>query len=505
MALIPVTSLYADAVRANALYNESARQQAAYNALRRQYGDIAGDPQAARQMQQYAYDQQANPLRLEDLRIQNALSQQTFDFNEAYNPIRIESAELANREARVGVTADEADMRRKAFVDGALYVKRRMSEGADVGAAFDEIAPHLPGSDEEKAAIRRTLVENPGELDAFLETFMRSDGDVETGLNPIYGVDAEGNTVLLQTTKDGRVVQSQMPAGVTVGKDPIRMDAGDRIILLDPVTRQQIGVVEKGGAPSADQSPANRGIIRPGIPGLRGPLDAEGRPTGEAPIDQGPQLRPTPGSKLDREMQAEAAAAEERRLSQEAMAGAVAAPVLRTLNRSLDNYVPNFVQGDSVLSSSMRLARQYIPGTAEHQFVTEIITPLSNVSLERLQQMRQASATGASGLGQVTQSEHEMLQNSLGAIDVTLPPETLRENLRQLHNTFLDIIYGSRAEREALVRSGRLDAAVNADIEKQYYPTEYDQFGRRRSEAGGDGGLSDLSDEELMRRVFGGE
>src|SRR5690606_18228079 len=159
-----------------------------------------------------------------------------------------------------------------------------------------------------------------------------------------------------------------------------------------------------------------------------------------------------------------------RRLSKEAMAGAVTAPVLRTLNRSLDNYVPNFVQGDSVLSSSMRLARQYIPGTAEHQFATEIITPLSNVSLERLQQMRQASATGASGLGQVTEAEHKMLQNSLGAIDVTLPPETLRENLRQLHNTFLDIIYGSRAEREALMRSGRLDAAVNADIEKQYYP-----------------------------------
>ena len=73
------------------------------------------------------------------------------------------------------------------------------------------------------------------------------------GLNPIYGVDDQGNPVVLQTTETGEVIRSRMPEGVRVSREPIRMDAGTHFVLLDPITRQQIGIIPKdiAGAESA--------------------------------------------------------------------------------------------------------------------------------------------------------------------------------------------------------------------------------------------------------------
>jgi hypothetical protein len=67
----------------------------------------------------------------------------------------------------------------------------------------------------------------------------------DLGLNPQYGVDANGNPVLLQLGKDGNVVQSKLPDGVTLSKQPIKLDAGTHFVLLDPITRQPVGTVPK--------------------------------------------------------------------------------------------------------------------------------------------------------------------------------------------------------------------------------------------------------------------
>lgn len=67
----------------------------------------------------------------------------------------------------------------------------------------------------------------------------------KVGLSPIYGRDAEGNPVILQATDQGRVIQPQLPDGVTLSRDPIRMDVGNGFVLMDPITRQQIGFIPK--------------------------------------------------------------------------------------------------------------------------------------------------------------------------------------------------------------------------------------------------------------------
>lgn len=78
-------------------------------------------------------------------------------------------------------------------------------------------------------------------------------GDTSYSLNPQYGVDEEGNPVILQLGKNGVATQAQLPDGVTFQKEPIRIDAGSHFVLLDPVTRQPVGRIDKDleGAESA--------------------------------------------------------------------------------------------------------------------------------------------------------------------------------------------------------------------------------------------------------------
>lgn len=69
--------------------------------------------------------------------------------------------------------------------------------------------------------------------------------DAEYGLNPQYGVDANGNPTIIQLSKAGTSKQTQLPDGITLSKEPIKLDAGTEFILLDPITRQPVGRIPK--------------------------------------------------------------------------------------------------------------------------------------------------------------------------------------------------------------------------------------------------------------------
>ncbi len=87
-------------------------------------------------------------------------------------------------------------------------------------------------------------------MQADIEKAKQVDARARLGLNPQYGVDANNNPVLLQIGEDGRAVQTAMPDGVTLSKEPIKLDAGTHYVLLDPITRQPVGQIAKdlGGA-----------------------------------------------------------------------------------------------------------------------------------------------------------------------------------------------------------------------------------------------------------------
>lgn len=70
-------------------------------------------------------------------------------------------------------------------------------------------------------------------------------GAGEYGLQPIWGVDKEGNPAVLQLGKSGESVQSKIPEGFKIAKDPIKVEGPTETVLLDPQTRQVIGKIPK--------------------------------------------------------------------------------------------------------------------------------------------------------------------------------------------------------------------------------------------------------------------
>lgn len=94
----------------------------------------------------------------------------------------------------------------------------------------------------------------------------------DLGLNPQYGLDKDGNPVLLQLGKNGKVVQSQMPDGVTLSKEPIKLDAGTHFVLLDPITRQPVGQIPKDVAGAAAEGAGGKaqGEAKAALPTIEG-------------------------------------------------------------------------------------------------------------------------------------------------------------------------------------------------------------------------------------------
>lgn len=83
-------------------------------------------------------------------------------------------------------------------------------------------------------------------------------GGPEYGLNPQYGVNDDGEPVLIQIGKDGTSIETPLPPGVSLSKDFVKVDAGTQWILLDPITRQPVGQVPKNNFEAASETAQGR-------------------------------------------------------------------------------------------------------------------------------------------------------------------------------------------------------------------------------------------------------
>lgn len=88
-----------------------------------------------------------------------------------------------------------------------------------------------------------------GAMDAYKMLNGGAMGGNEYGINPVYGKDAQGNTVLLQLSKAGGVKQVTMPEGVSVSRNLTWRDLGNEDVGFDP-TGTAVVVRPKGLAPS---------------------------------------------------------------------------------------------------------------------------------------------------------------------------------------------------------------------------------------------------------------
>jgi hypothetical protein len=84
--------------------------------------------------------------------------------------------------------------------------------------------------------------------------------DQEYGLNPQYGTDENGNPVIIQLSKGGTSRRTALPDGVSLSKEPIRIDAGTHTVLLDPITRQPIGQISKNLSTAAEETAGGKAL-----------------------------------------------------------------------------------------------------------------------------------------------------------------------------------------------------------------------------------------------------
>lgn len=221
------------------------------------------------------------------------------------------------------------------------------------------------------------------------------------GLTPIWGTDASGNPVMGQMSSSGGIQPVQMPNGVTFGKEPIRLDAGDRFILLDPVTRQTVGQIPKSGNVPEGYQPNGNGIA------------------------------PMPGSPAADK----AKAAADQAAAQTSAANVTSDTVIGAAQKARDLAQNQWNVG------LVGAAQGVIPTSGAAELRRQVAVLRSTASISALNQMRQQSPTGGA-LGSVTEKEERMLADASGAINPDADPADFLAQLDNYELTLLRIIHG---------------------------------------------------------------
>lgn len=150
--------------------------------------------------------------------------------------------------------------------------------------------------------------------------------------------------------------------------------------------------------------------------------------------------------------------------------------VLRSVTRALD-LLDDVPQGGGVAGSTARRVQASIPGTAAYYIRQQVEDFQNNIGVQALQEMRDNSPTGGA-MGNISEKQVQMLRDLMGSFDISQPVDVLRENLNQVNNNFLEIMYGTPAERERLVESGVMSPELAQQVEGAYRAVQFDEFGR---------------------------
>lgn len=93
-------------------------------------------------------------------------------------------------------------------------------------------------------------------------------GAGEYGLTPVMGTGADGKPALLQLGKNGKPIQTPLPEGFSIARDPIKVEGPTGTSILDPQTRQVIQFIPKDvrGAASEHVIGESQGKIKSTLP-----------------------------------------------------------------------------------------------------------------------------------------------------------------------------------------------------------------------------------------------
>ena len=100
-----------------------------------------------------------------------------------------------------------------------------------------------------------------------------------------------------------------------------------------------------------------------------------------------------------------------------------------------------------------------VPGSAAHDVLKQLDTIKASIGFERLQAMRDAAPSGASGLGQVTEKEIGFLQAAMGSLEQSQSKEQFLKNLAAVKKQYIKTINALRAQQAEHRRINGLPAS----------------------------------------------
>jgi hypothetical protein len=122
-------------------------------------------------------------------------------------------------------------------------------------------------------------------------------------------------------------------------------------------------------------------------------------------------------------------------------------------------------------------AGKYIPGTDAYTLSEDITTLQSNSFLEKLMELKASSQTGASGLGQVTEREIDLLIKAFRSIDPAMKQGDFEQRISEFRERYSEIQQKIARAKGADVNIPTDD--VNpSDLDEEYntVKAEYDAF-----------------------------
>jgi hypothetical protein len=130
--------------------------------------------------------------------------------------------------------------------DGTVFEREKGKAGAQWQQTLRlPQKPEAGTTDQRELAQINTERQAAGQPRLTMEEYQRAKAETtrqtRRTLQPVFGTNDAGETVMLQPGDDGTAVQTQLPPGVRVASGVDRIDAGTKFILLDKRTGQVVG------------------------------------------------------------------------------------------------------------------------------------------------------------------------------------------------------------------------------------------------------------------------
>jgi hypothetical protein len=145
-----------------------------------------------------------------------------------------------------GIAEQKANVTQQALIARGFDAGLAKTVASDP-ALLRAVLPNLLGTAGQTDDIKEYQFAKKEEPNLTFQQFMQRKRAVsgEYGLTPIWGTGPDGKPAYIQPGKSGEARLAKMPEGFQIARDPIKMDAGDSWVLVDPQTRQPIRTIPK--------------------------------------------------------------------------------------------------------------------------------------------------------------------------------------------------------------------------------------------------------------------